>query len=176
MEKELWDACDREGNLLGFDLVRGEPVPEGAWHLVVEVFPVTQDGRVLVTKRHPDKHWGGYWEYTGGAVVKGETPLQAAFRELREETGIVVSRLYPVYIWLDAGGHATIYHSFLAVFCPEEQTVCLQEGETVDFRLLPYEEFKRAIDTDEFVPMVRQRFLDHQEEFDRLMAEHTGWS
>ena len=26
---ELWDAYDREGNALGFDLVRGEPADEG---------------------------------------------------------------------------------------------------------------------------------------------------
>ena len=59
MAKELWDACDREGNPLGFDLVRGEPVPAGVWHLVAEIYSVTRDGRVLVTKRHPDKSWGG---------------------------------------------------------------------------------------------------------------------
>lgn len=43
MAKELWDAYDREGNRLGFDLVRGEPVPGGAYHLVVEVLAVTHD-------------------------------------------------------------------------------------------------------------------------------------
>ena len=55
MARELWDACDREGNPLGFDLVRGEPVPAGVWHLVAEIYSVTRDGRMLVTKRHPDK-------------------------------------------------------------------------------------------------------------------------
>ncbi|MCI8721836.1 MAG: hypothetical protein HFF71_12590 [Oscillospiraceae bacterium] len=72
MAKELWDAYDKEGTPLGFDLVRGEPVPEGVYHLVVEVLAVTNDGRVLLTKRHPDKAWGGCWEYTGGSAVKGE--------------------------------------------------------------------------------------------------------
>lgn len=100
MAKELWDAYDREGNRLGFDLVRGEPLPEGVWHMVAEIYAVTLDGRVLVTRRHPDKIWGGLWEITGGGVVKGETPLQAAVRELREETGIVVrpQDLQPLYV------------------------------------------------------------------------------
>ena len=48
MAKELWDAYDREGNRLGFDLVRGEPLPEGVWHMVAEIYAVTLDGRVLV--------------------------------------------------------------------------------------------------------------------------------
>ena len=38
MAKELWDAYDREGNRLGFDLVRGEPLPEGVWHMVAEIY------------------------------------------------------------------------------------------------------------------------------------------
>ena len=61
MAKELWDAYDREGRPLGFDLVRGEPVPEGVYHLVVEIYSVTHDGRILITRRHPQKTWGLYW-------------------------------------------------------------------------------------------------------------------
>ena len=29
---EIWDARDRDGKLLGVDLVRGEPVPAGMYH------------------------------------------------------------------------------------------------------------------------------------------------
>ena len=68
------------------------------WHLVAEIYSVTRDGRMLVTKRHPDKSWGGQWEITGGGVRKGETPLEGARRELREETGLAVRDLRPVYV------------------------------------------------------------------------------
>lgn len=172
MKRELWDAYDLEGRPLGFDLVRGEPIPEGVRHLVVEVFSVTVDGRVLVTKRHPDKPWGGLWEYTGGSVLKGETPLEGAVRELREETGIAVSReeLRPVYI--TPGQAPAIYHCSLTFFDAGEQAVRLQEGETVDYRLIPYGAFQAFVQGDEFVDSIRRRFLDHQALFDRLIAEH----
>ena len=176
MAKELWDAYDREGNPLGFDLVRGEPIPEGVWHLVVEILSVTTDGRVLVTKRHPDKAWGGYWEYTGGSAVKGETSVQGALRELREETGIIVSarELHPIYedARLGNDGLNTIYHSFVVFFDPAEQTIRLQEGETTDYDLLPYEDFKQAIKEDRFAAPIRQSFQDHQEAYDRIITEH----
>ena len=176
MAIELWDAYDREGSPLGLDLVRGEPLPEGVYHLVAEIFAVTADGRVLVTKRHPDKAWGGYWEYTAGGVVKGETPVQGALRELREETGIIVSEqdLHPVYVDARPGIDRlnTIYHSFVVFFDPAEQAIQLQEGETVDYALLPYEEYKRALMEDRFVDIIRHRFLDHQEAYDRIITEH----
>ncbi len=177
MAKEVWDAYDREGNLLGFDLIRGEPVPDGIYHLVAEVLPVTCDGRVLLTRRHPDKSWGGCWEYTGGSVLKGETPLQGALRELREETGITVSsqNLHPVYMgtWKGAEGLcSSIYHCFVTFFDPSGQTIRLQKGETTAYELLPYEAFKRFLLEDRFVDVLRRRFLDYQEAFDRIIAEH----
>lgn len=176
MAKEMYDACDQAGNPLGYALVRGDPIPEGVWHLVVEVFSVTAGGRVLVTRRHPDKSWGGYWEYTGGSVVKGEAPLQGALRELREETGITAEAedLHPVYVEARPGidGYSTIYHSFLAVFDPEEQTIRLQEGETVDYRLLPYGDFLQFILTGQCVTPICRRFQDHQAAFEQLMAEY----
>lgn len=171
MAKEIWDACDREGNPLGFDLVRGEPIPEGARHLVAEVLAATTDGRVLITQRHPDKMWGGCWEYTGGAVLKGETPLRGALRELEEETGIAASVLYPVYVDADFREDA-VYHSFAAFFDPAEQTIRLQAGETVAYDLLPYETFRRVIAEERFAEPVRRRFLAHRADFDRVMAEH----
>lgn len=176
MKKELWDAYDREGTPLGFDLVRGEPMPEGVYHLVADIFPVTTDGRVLITKRHPDKAWGGYWETTAGGVVKGETPVEGALRELREETGVVLSArdLHPLCMDTRRGidGLNTIYHRFVAFFDPAEQTIRLQEGETVAYDLLPYEAFKRFVLEDEFVEPVRRRFLDHQSDYDRIITEH----
>jgi len=173
MAKELWDAYDREGKPLGFDLVRNEPIPEGVYHLVVEILALTEDGRVLITQRHPDKKWGGCWEYTGGSVIKGETPVQGALRELREETGLTVSAqdLHPVYVDARCSSD-TIYHSFVVFFDPAGQSIQLQEGETVAYELLPYEAFRQAVTEERFAEPILRRFQDHREDYDRMIAEH----
>ena len=49
---------------------------------------ILQDKSVLVARRSPHKHMGGYWEFPGGKIEDSETPQQALARELLEELGI----------------------------------------------------------------------------------------
>jgi 8-oxo-dGTP diphosphatase len=50
-----------------------------------------REGRVLLTRRPPDRHMGGLWEFPGGKLDSGETPAGGLVRELREELGITVA-------------------------------------------------------------------------------------
>ena len=49
------------------------------------------------------------WETQGGHIEEGETPLEAAKRELFEESGISDAEIYPVcdYLGYDSNGSAT---------------------------------------------------------------------
>ncbi|PKO84544.1 MAG: DNA mismatch repair protein MutT [Betaproteobacteria bacterium HGW-Betaproteobacteria-11] len=55
------------------------------------------DGRFLLGQRAADTFYPGYWEFPGGKIEPGETPLAALCRELNEELGITVLRADP---WL----------------------------------------------------------------------------
>ena len=49
---------------------------------------ISQGGRFLITQRLPDDTLGGYWEFPGGKVERGEELPDALRRELQEELGI----------------------------------------------------------------------------------------
>jgi len=54
------------------------------------------DGCVLLTERPVGKHLAGFWEFPGGKLEPGETPLAGLARELHEELGIAIGRSEPL--------------------------------------------------------------------------------
>ncbi len=132
---ELWDAYDRDFNRIeGATLVRGEPIPKGMFHLVCDILVRHADGDYLLMRRDPRKHRGGLWEATaGGSALRGETPLQCAARELREETGIAADDLVEVGRVVSDENHS-LYVEFLCVTDWPKDGVTLQAGETDAWR------------------------------------------
>lgn len=140
---ELWDAYNEAGEKLGFDLVRGEQIPEGAYHLVCEVVVQSPDGDFLLMQRSWEKEVSpGRWEIgAGGSAMKGETPLEGACRELREETGIeAAGALQELYRTIHRKHHA-IYHGYLLVTDWPRDGIVLQERETIAYRWISGAEF-----------------------------------
>lgn len=85
---ELWDVYDIHRKHTGRLHRRGELLPAGDYHLVVEVWIQNSSGQFLLTKRSPNKGFPNMWETTGGSVLAGEDSLTAALREAREEMGL----------------------------------------------------------------------------------------
>lgn len=54
---------------------------------------IRADGKVLLGLRAPSKKvWPGHWDTIGGHVEDGESLENALVREIREETGVTVTR------------------------------------------------------------------------------------
>lgn len=87
---ELWDLYDQERRGTGVTCERGKPVPPGLYHLVVSAWIVNSHGEYLMSQRHPNKPYPNYWECTGGSVLAGESSLQGAIREVKEELGLTL--------------------------------------------------------------------------------------
>lgn len=58
-------------------------------HIVIAV--LCAEGRVLIAKRQSHQHLAGLWEFPGGKIEAGETPIAALIREIKEELNITTS-------------------------------------------------------------------------------------
>ena len=153
---EILDLYDADMRPTGKTIIRGEAIPPGCYHIVVTVMTVNAAGKILMTKRAPEKTRAGTWEITGGSKQSGETPEQAACRELFEETGITVTEDALIRCGSDRGTHWFFVH-FL-VYAEEPETgIRLQAGETTDYRWVTPEELLAA--ADDFDPSGRERSM-----------------
>ena len=157
---ELWDAYDSEFNLIeGVTLVRGEKIPEGIFHLVCDILVKHADGTYLLMQRDARKHFGGMWEATaGGSALRGETPLECAIRELREETGIVSENLREVGRVVSSSTRS-VYVEFLCVTDCDKAGIVLQEGETSDYMWVSADELT-TMDGRKLVTKRVQQFIE----------------
>lgn len=170
LNEEMWDAYDRNEQKLGYEVPRSmaKSLPEGVYHVVVYVYTVSKDGKLLVTQRSKNKTNPLKWEVTGGSILVGECPADGAVRELLEETGIKedTEKLQTFYNETDDRRHG-IYHAYIHVV-DSDTKVTLQQGETMNYQWLDYSEFAELADSDRFISSERERFLRHKEQLDEF--------
>jgi Tfp pilus assembly pilus retraction ATPase PilT/8-oxo-dGTP pyrophosphatase MutT (NUDIX family) len=104
----------------------------------VDVFVVRQrqDGwRVLVLRRGTGTRCTGAWEIVHGRIEDDERPEQAAIREVREETGLHVQRLYSVAVhpfYMVSAGIVTNAVVFVA-FVDDTDVALAEEHDTFEW-------------------------------------------
>lgn len=146
---ELWDIYDANKERTGRTMKRNDWIlKDGEYHLTVLGVVCRPDGKYLITKRVMTKSWApGHWEVSGGAAMAGEDSLDAARREVLEETGIDVSGCQDAYQFTykrENPGEGDNY--FVDIYRFEldfdESDVRPQEKETDGFKLATAEEIK----------------------------------
>lgn len=80
------------------DTVEFRPLPTGKQRkidITMACGILRRGTHYYIQQRLPDDIWGGLWEFPGGRLEEGESPEQAAMREIAEETGWQVDALTP---------------------------------------------------------------------------------
>ena len=169
---ELWDAYYRNGSPAGVLLRRGEPVPQGLYHIVPEILVRHTDGTYLLMQWHPEKDlFPSCWETTaGGSALRGEDAYTAALRELWEETGIRAETLQSLSSAVSAD---TLYYEYLCVTHQAKDSVRMQEGETVAYRWVSPQELKAFLSGDACIAPQRERFAPYFHSQNQIGRAHV---
>ena len=132
---EIWDGYYKDGTLANVDLIRGNAIPDGLFHLVCEVLVRHIDGDYLLMQRDFMKpNYGGYFEATaGGSALKGEDTISC------------------------------VYFNFLCITDCDKASITLQDGETIAYRWVNETEFITFINSTEIIAAQKQRYLQYFE-------------
>jgi A/G-specific adenine glycosylase len=95
---------------------------------------IAHEGKLYIQQRQANDVWGGLWEFPGGRLKQGETPEQAARREIAEETEFQVKDLRPF---------ASVSHSYTKYRVKLHAFTCqLAEGQTAQPVLHAADQFR----------------------------------
>ena len=75
---------------------------------------VPRGDRYLLQRRPSGTHMAGYWEFPGGKLEEGETPAAALAREMREELGVEIDGVRPLWVIRHAYDDREVELHFLA--------------------------------------------------------------
>lgn len=166
---EYNDIYDKDRNLTGRVHRRGDPWNKGEYGLVVCVWVYDGQGKVLLTRRAPEKSAAGTWENSGGAVKAGEDSLTAIVRELREETGITAAP--EEFELLDACTERGTHYDHYCLHRDSDQVkVVLQPGETDGVQWATFETVRQMIQNRQICKVIGRQFLRHEP---MLLARQT---
>lgn len=105
--------------------------------MIIGIAVVEKDGRFLVGVRDADVALAGHSEFPGGKCEPGESPADAAVRECREETGLMVETVDLIARHTHTYAHGTVdLHFWRCRLSGESAGLLPQNG----FRWVPTEE------------------------------------
>ena len=162
---EVWDLYDANKNVTGKYCIRGEKIPDNYYHLVVHIWIKNDKGEYLISQRSEKKdRYPLMWECSGGAVIKGETSIEGAIREVKEEVGIDLEEKNGrmVFSKIREFHNGEKFNDIMDVWLFEYNgDVDLKNAttdEVNDFKWMKKEEIRKMYETKQLVPTLEYFF------------------
>lgn len=119
-------------------------------HVDSAAIVLVKDGKLLLIKHYRNTVDDVIYEVPAGMVEAGETPIDAAKRELEEETGFIGSDVELIYSLYSSPGYSTEKIYFFNVNPPYENG---DKIEDIEVEFLDLDEVKKLIDDLEIIDM-----------------------
>lgn len=159
MEKR--DLYDKNRNLTGETIYKGEEVPKGKYIIVILAMIQNSKGEFLIQKRSKQKD--GKYAATGGHVKTGQTSIEGMMDEIQEELGLTVK---PKELELIFSGREDEWQVFFDLYYMKKDfdisDLVLQIEEVESVKWMTIEEIDDLIKNDMFL-------INHAEEVYRTI-------
>lgn len=119
----------------------------------VVVVPFEKPNRIYLIRQYRRATGKVLWEVPAGIMNPGETPLEAAQRELREETGFRASQWHPLVEGYPSPGFCDEYMYFYAASELEFGPTDMDEDEEIELVALTLEEVAQKIKSKEIIDL-----------------------
>lgn len=160
---EFNDVYDEHRQLTGRRHLRGHRWAPGEYGLVVCVWVYDGNGKILLTRRAPEKSFPGTWENSGGAAQAGEDSLTAIRRELWEETGILAQP--EEFELLDSTrDKVNFYDHYCLKRAVPLSEIRLLPGETDGVQWADFQQIHALIRSGQICDIIAQQFLSLEAE------------
>ena len=133
----------------------------------VNVIAITKDGLFVMERQYRHALGCTCYELPCGVIEEGETPLEAARRELQEETGYGGGEWKKLMVLsANPGTMTNLAHCFLATGVEEISEQHLDDTEELEVHLLSREEVCHLLQNNEMIQSLMvaplQKYLSHE--------------
>lgn len=159
---EVWDLYTKYREKTGKEHIRGEKIPEGCYHLVVHVWIRNNKGEYLISQRSADRPtFPLMWECVGGSVIKGESSIEGAIREIKEEVGLdleqeagklLFSKIRGTDVRYECKAYNDIMDVWLFNYSGEVQLEAATTNEVADCKWMTVSEIRKLYEEKKLVP------------------------
>ncbi|MBU1039011.1 NUDIX hydrolase [Patescibacteria group bacterium] len=137
-----WEEIGYDGQPMVFEKLKR---PDTA-----AIIAVTDEGKIILTKQEQPARLEPFIGLIGGRVDEGETPLEAANRELLEEAGFVCTDWQLLRSEQPVSKIEWAIYYFVARGCRRVAKQNLDSGEKIELIETGYDEFKKMVLDKEF--------------------------
>ena len=154
---EMWDIYDINKKKTGRQVKRDSyQFKEGEYHIVATAIIMNSKNEILISKRAAHKRFGLMWECNGGSILAGETSLEGALREIKEELGIEFSKEEAIFLKEIRRDKILPDFKDLWLFRKDIDTkdITFSDGESIEAKWVSIDEFLKMFENSEIVPNV----------------------
>lgn len=115
-----------------------------------QVIPITEDNKIIILDQQQSGFTSNCLSIAGGQIDRGESPLEAAKRELLEETGHVAKKME---LWFSSQPQVKMdwaVYTFIARGCKKVSGLNLDRGEKIKLKYVNFNEFLKIAFAENF--------------------------